>query len=282
MIKFNKKLILVVCSLLTHFAASATIITSDLTVEGSIELGWIDQTSGVYITPETTFTGNMSVGANASQVNPSSLPGALDVVGDNTSNVAITDTDQKISFNSLLESNAPDYQLVAFDFSMYIENTHATDTFELNFVFDFSNLVSTFEVKNGGFSRSLISLYDNTEEFLYSDIISDADYGNGRNGALLAPPYGGIVEDSGYLNFSRTLLAGESLTISGVLEASFGYIASGLSPASQSSFGALALNDVRQIQVGQPPTTVPEPSSFILFLSIFFLSIRSKIKRVQK
>ena len=98
----------------------------------------------------------------------------------------------------------------------------------------------------------------------------------------MAPPYGGIVEDSGYLNFSRTLLAGESLTISGVLETSFGYIASGFTPARQSSFGALGLNDVRQIQVGQPPTTVPEPSSFILFLSIFFLSIRSKIKRVQK
>lgn len=274
MINFNKKIILTTFLLFTHFSISASIITSDLTVEGSIALGSIDPVSGVWITSDTTFTGSMSVGSNSSQVNPSSLPGALDVVGDNTSNVAITDTDQKLSFNTNLSSHAAGYEIVAFDFNMYIENTHATDTFELYFVFDFLNEVST---GLGGFSRSLISLYDNNDEFFYSDIISDADFGNEHNGAPLPPPYGGPVADSGYFNFSHTLLAGESLNITGMIEASFGF--TGVTPAMQKSFGELGLNDVRQIHVGQPPTSVPEPSSFILFLSIFILSIRSKIKR---
>jgi hypothetical protein len=281
MINFNKKLIFVVFSLLTHFSASATIITSDLTVEGSIALVWIDQTSGVWITPDTTFTGNMSVGANASQVNPSATPGMLNVIGGSTSNVAITDTDQKLSFNTDLISITPDpnvFEIVALDFSMYVENTHATDTFELDFGFDFFNRTETSAIPGfGGFSRSLISLYDYSGEFFYSDILSDADFGNIHNG--LFPGFGGTLEDLGNVDFSYSLLAGESLTITGVLEASFG---GGFLPVYQSSNGTFGLNDVRQIQVGQPPTTVPEPSSFILFLSILILSIRSKIKSVQK
>ncbi|GAA6205123.1 MULTISPECIES: PEP-CTERM sorting domain-containing protein [Thalassotalea] len=281
MIKFNKKILIVIFSIFTHFSTSATIITSDLTVEGSIALGWIDPISGVWVTPETIFTANMSVGSNSGQVNPGGILGGLDVSGDNTSNVAITDTDQKLSFDTTLLSNAAGYEVAALDFSLYIENNHATDTFELDFGFDFFNKVDTWAIPGlGGFSSSLISLYDDSGEFFFSDIMSDVDYGNERNGFLLPTPYGGVVQDSGLFNFSRTLLAGESINIVGVLQASFGFITDSVPPAKQDSTGMLGLNDVRQIQVGQPPVTVPEPSSLLLFLSILLLTTRTKIKRI--
>lgn len=279
MIKFNKKILVVIFSVFTHFSSSASLITSDLTIEGTIGLGFIDPISGVWITPDTTFTGNMNVGSNSSQVNQLNTPGNLAVSGDNTNNVAITDTTQVLSFDTLLDSIATSSDFdenVGLDFGIYIENTHATDTFTVDFSFDFFNIVNAL---GAGFSQSIISLSDNDGEFFFSDLMSDVDYGNMKNGALDGVNFGGNVDDRGIYNFSYTLLAGENINFSGFAQTFFGWSV-GQSPLTQSSSGILSITNINQIQVGQPPVEVPEPSSLILFLTILILCARTQSKRI--
>jgi len=279
MIKLNKKILIVIFSIFTHLSSSASLITSDLTIEGTIGLGFIDPISGVWVTPDTTFSGNMNVGSNSSQVNQLSAPGDLVVSGDNTNNVAITDTTQVLSFNTLLDSLATSLDFdenVGLDFGIYIENTHATDTFTVDFSFNFFNIVSALGT---GFSQSIISLSDNDGEFFFSDMVSDVDYGNMKNGVLDGVNFGGNVDERGTYNFSYTLLAGENMNFSGFVQTFFGW-SDGQFPLAQSSNATLSITSISQIQVGQPPVEVPEPSSLILFLTVLILCARTQSKRI--
>jgi hypothetical protein len=262
--KLNKKILTIFISLLTPLSASATLISTDLAITASTHLG-----AGIDIDSSTTNTGSFSVGVNTGNVIN------LAVTGNNTSNVNITDTDETLRFDTDINSTSLDGNTYAYEFGMQLDNNHITDTFTVNFNFIFSNMVSAF---SQGYSRSNISLFDNNGEFFFSDIMSDADYGNSFNG--ISDPQGtlgGTLNDNGTFYFSYTLLAGESVNFDGFVENFFGFT-DGINGVQQNSDATLSISDVRQFQVGPPPVGVPEPSSLILFLTVLILYVRTQSK----
>ncbi|MFT5758718.1 MAG: hypothetical protein ACI9LM_003466 [Alteromonadaceae bacterium] len=266
MIKFNKKIFTVTFFLLTHLSVSATLIPTDLTITASIGLG-----GGIFIDSETSNSGSFSIGANTGTVTD------LVVAGDNTSGVSLTDTDETVKFDTDIDSTSLDDNTYAYDFGLQLSNNHATDSFSVDFSFDYTHMVNSLVT---GYSRSNISLFDNDGEFFFSDIVSDADFGNTFNGVLDPQgAFGGIVNDAGLYLFSYTLLAGENINFNGFVEAFFGYT-DGVNGIKQTSNATLSIVDVNQIQVGQPPVGVPEPSSLILFLTVLILCVRTQSKRI--
>ncbi len=267
--KITKLLFSTAFTFIIQFNVSASLISSDLSIVGSIELG-----QPIFISNDTTFSGNISIGANSASIG--GVPGNLTVLGGNTSNIAITDTSQTINFYTLISSLAAIDQNVAYDFGVDIQNNHATDTFTIDFSFRFSHMVSALVT---GYSRSNISLYDVNSEFFFSDILSDADFVNEKNGTYDQNNVGGRVTDEGQYDFSYTLLAGEVVNFEGLIDMFFGYSnASDL--LEQSSNASLSIRGIHQTQVGQPPVNVPEPSTFLLFLTVIVISLRSQFKGV--
>lgn len=233
-------------------AHAGLIITSETTFDDGFSIG---MTSGSFTdTSGGVFTSSAFSGSSAG-TNP--LIGSWSLAGDG------------VTYDGVTTSNVSnDYFAIGIDTSIGIENTHATDIFQVVFEFMFNNQVEASGVD--AFSDSEFTIFEGANEEYFTDLISDTANGNqgGTGGS------GGVVSESATVDFSYTLNPGETINLALALTIEGEDFAGGFVNADfDQSFKIKSLTNLSD----STPNDVPEPSTMLILISALALLIRRKL-----
>lgn len=259
---------------LTPLAAHAVLFSSDISISGSITYdGFNSSATGTTqggsissIIGGSTITSTIT-GATISGTNP--LVGNLTDFGDGFGS----------SFNMSGDQNGDEGALFS-DYAFAITNNSATDQFQVSFSLNFVNTANADGVD--AFADSQIALTNETTaaEFFFSDLTSDALFGDKENGISLAS-FGASLSDGGVIIFDFLLNPLASIDLSGINELEGGVF------DNVSSFGGqltsfISVTNVENLTNPEPPPTrAPEPSTlFLLGFGLFAAGVvRRKARR---
>ena len=255
---------------------TATLIASDLTITGNVEFDTLLSASA---------TGNASQNADMSLVigGATSNTSIANVTptGANPLGGVLTDYGDGVGVSAIGSSTAgaisaiPDF---IFDLGFSLSNSSATDSYQVFFELAFSNFVDA--EGSDAFIDAEINLFNSLlAEMFFSDLTSDTVFGDQKNGTALATS-GATLTDSGTFLFDITLAAGASDSFSAVLKMDGGaFDNSSLFNARTSAF--ISVIGADNLTGGpQPPSQVPEPSVFLLFIfAITLLQIKRRMIR---
>ncbi len=255
---------------------TATLIASDLTITGNVEFDTLLSASA---------TGNASQNADMSLVigGATSNTSIANVTptGANPLGGVLTDYGDGVGVSAIGSSTAgaisaiPDF---IFDLGFSLSNSSATDSYQVFFELAFSNFVDA--EGSDAFIDAEINLFNSLlAEMFFSDLTSDTVFGDQKNGTALATS-GATLTDSGTFIFDITLAAGASDSFSAVLKMDGGaFDNSSLFNARTSAF--ISVIGADNLTGGpQPPSQVPEPSVFLLFIiAITLLQIKRRMIR---
>lgn len=255
---------------------TATLIASDLTITGNVEFDTLLSASA---------TGNASQNADMSLVigGATSNTSIANVTptGANPLGGVLTDYGDGVGVSAIGSSTAgaisaiPDF---IFDLGFSLSNSSATDSYQVFFELAFSNFVDA--EGSDAFIDAEINLFNSLlAEMFFSDLTSDTVFGDQKNGTALATS-GATLTDSGTFLFDITLAAGASDSFSAVLKMDGGaFDNSSLFNARTNAF--ISVIGADNLTGGpQPPSQVPEPSVFLLFIvAITLLQIKRRMIR---
>jgi len=261
---------------------SASLITSDLSITGTAGLSLIDSAP-------TTGSASQSADISAIIGGTSSLTtiNNLTPTGANSLGGALTDFGDGVGVDALVLSTllglseVPDF---IFDIDFSLMNSSATDTYQIFFALAFSTLADadgagTFDVDGtDAYIDAEVNLYHSfPNEIFASDLTSDLRYIDKIGGADQASR-GARLSDSGTFFFDITLAAGASDSFSAVVKMDGGaFTNDALINGRSSAFISVLSAD--NLTVVQPPSTVPEPSTLMLFLGVFAIWQLKQVKR---
>ncbi|ARD43170.1 PEP-CTERM sorting domain-containing protein [Colwellia sp. PAMC 21821] len=269
-----------ICSILCALVfitptATASLITSDLNITGNVEFDTVNST---FTTGNATQNADMSlvIGggtslttiANITPTGVNPLGGTLTDYGDGVGVSAIASTTAGVT------SEVPDF---IFDIGFSLSNSSATDSYQIFFELAFSN----FSDADGSdaFVDAEINLFNSLlDELFFSDLTSDTAFGDQKNGTALTSS-GATLSDSGTFLFDITLLAGASNSFSALLKMDGGaFDNTSIFNARTSAFISVVSAD-NLTNTPQPPSPVPEPSTFILFfIAMLLLQVKRRAK----
>jgi hypothetical protein len=266
------------CSILCAFSLIAPTVTAgliplDISITGNAGLDTLNSASptgnasqnadmSLVIGGGTTLT---SI-ANLTPTGANPLAGAFTDFGDGVGVSAIGSTTAGIT------SEVPDF---IFDMGFSLFNSSATDTYQIFFELAFLN----FADADGpdAFIDAEINLFNALmAELFASDLTSDTLFADEKNGISL-PTSGATLTDSGTFLFDFTLAAGASDNFSALLKMDGGaFDNSSFFNARTSAF--ISIVGAENLTNTQPPSQVPEPSTFILFfIAMALLQVKRKI-----
>ncbi|MBA6363447.1 PEP-CTERM sorting domain-containing protein [Colwellia sp. BRX8-4] len=278
------------CSILCAFSLIAPTVTAgliplDISITGNAEL---DTTYSASTTGNASQSANMSlvIGggttltsiANLTPTGATPLAGTLTDFGDGVGVSAIG------SSTAGAISEVPDF---FFDIDFSLLNSSATDTYQIFFELAYS--VSAHAQGNGtfidngsdAFVNSEVNLFDDlAEEIFASDLTSDRRNGD-EIGDVLGSTFpgtnGASLSDSGTFLFDITLAAGASNNFSALVRMDGGAFSNDAFFNGRSS-AFISILSADNLTAVQPPSQVPEPSTFILFfMAMALLQVKRKI-----
>lgn len=254
--------------------ASATLIDSDLTIEGNV---LFDITSDAVI-------GNANQSADMSQIiggiSTSSSVNDVTPSGANPVGGVLTHYGDGVGVNAIAASTASTESTAGafiFDFSFSLLNNSLTDTHKVFFELDFSNIANADGTD--AYIDSEINLFDSlNNELFFSDLTSDSSFGDEKNGVDQGS-FGATLLDSGKFLFDVTLAAGAANSFSAVLKMDGEDFTNDSFFAGSSNAFIKVLSSENQTSTTPPPTPVPEPTTLLLFATVLMLM---EIKRHTK
>jgi hypothetical protein len=282
------------CSILCAFSLIAPTVTAgliplDISITGNAEL---DTTNSASPTGNASQNADMSlvIGggttltsiANLTPTGANPLAGTLTDFGDGVGVSAIG------SSTSGAISEVPDF---FFDIDFSLLNSSATDTYQIFFELAYS--VSAHAQGNGTFivngSDAFVNaevnlfdgpLVDSPDEIFASDLTSDRRNGD-EIGDVLGSTFpgtnGASLSDSGTFLFDITLAAGASNNFSALVRMDGGAFSNDAFFNGRSS-AFISILSADNLTAVQPPSQVPEPSTFILFfIAMALLQVKRKI-----
>jgi hypothetical protein len=265
------------CSILCAFSLIAPTVTAgliplDISITGNAELDTNDSAS---TTGNASQNANMSlvIGgnttltsiANLTPTGANPLAGAFTNFGDGVGVSAIS------SSTAGAISEVPDF---IFDMGFSLFNSSATDTYQIFFELAFLNFADADGPE--AFIDAEINLFNSLlDEIFFSDLTSDTS-GDQKNGTTLVSS-GATLTDSGTFFFDITLAANTSDNFSALLKMDGkAFDNSSIFNARTSAFISIVGAD--NLTNTQPPSQVPEPSTFILFfMAMALLQVKRKI-----
>lgn len=146
-----------------------------------------------------------------------------------------------------------------FSFSFDLANASGIDDYMISFGFDFSNTVDADGAD--AYVDSEIVLEDTAGELFFSDVTSDAFFGDEKNGTALATS-GAAISDSGVFDFDVTLLAGDMYSFDGFLKMDGKEFDGGSFSADSTAF--IYIKEITKLGA---PVSVPTPATMLLFLT---------------
>jgi hypothetical protein len=266
------------CSILCAFSLIAPTVTAgliplDISITGNAEIDTIDSASA---TGNASQNADMSiiVGGNTTLTSIANLT----PTGANPLTDTFTDFGDGVGVSAISSSTVgaisevPDF---IFDMGFSLFNSSATDTYQIFFELAFLN----FADADGpdAFIDAEINLFNTLmTELFASDLTSDTFFNDKQNGTDLATS-GAALSDNGTFLFDITLLAGASDNFSALLKMD------GKAFDNSSTFNArtsafISIVSAENLTNTQPPSQVPEPSTFILFyIAMALLQVKRKI-----
>jgi hypothetical protein len=278
------------CSILCAFSLIAPTVTAgliplDISITGNAELDTLNSASP---------TGNASQSANMSLVigGGTTLTSIANLTptGANPLAGTLTDFGDGVGVSAIGSSTAgaisevPDF---FFDIDFSLLNSSATDTYQIFFELAYS--VSAHAQGNGtfidngsdAFVNAEVNLFDDlAEEIFASDLTSDRRFGD-EIGDVLSSTFpgtnGASLSDSGTFLFDITLAAGASNNFSALVRMDGGAFSNDAFFNGRSS-AFISILSADNLTAVQPPSQVPEPSTFILFfIAMALLQVKRKI-----
>ncbi len=257
---------------------TASLISPDLMISGNVEFDMVNSSSA---------TGNASQNADMSLVigGGTTLTSIANVTptGVNPLGGLLTDYGDGVGVSAIGSSTASGVSSTIpgfiFDIGFSLSNSSATDSYQVFFELAFSNFADA--EGNDAFMDAEINLFNSLlAEIFFSDLTSDTAFGDQKNGIAL-PTSGATLTDSGTFAFNITLLAGASDNFSAVLKMDGGAFTENSFFNSRTSafISVVGADNLTNTQPPQPPSQVPEPSTFILF---FMAMLLSQVKRRMK
>jgi hypothetical protein len=247
--------IFIVGLVMMQASASASILDIDATGDISLDTGFtFGPVNGGFsviggATPSnSTYVGNVVTGVN---------PGAADfnAVGD--------------GFSLSGNASATDEEFAAaIDFNLDLTNTHATEAYEVKIRV---NLINNSVNADGtdAYAKSEFTINDSSGEIFFSDLLSDSLFGDEAGGTLTGPygatgTLGDPQSESGILDFTYILNAGDTENLTGAWVLEGGDFATGLAEAEFNA--TVTILDVSRVAgPGPNPSPVPEPGTLLLF-----------------
>lgn len=248
------KIVVTVLIIQMGFIATAhagLIITSNTEFDDAFSFGL---TTGSFSDTSAGVTQTSTFSDFTATINP--LMGTWSMAGDGVVFDAMTDGDI-----------TDDAFAIGIDSSVQLFNSHATDIFQVVFQFMFNNQVEA----TGGdaFSDSEFTIFEDGSEIFFTDLISDSLNGNNDGSG-----FGGVLSDSGSMEFMFTLNPGDTINLALSLTIEGEDLAGGFVNADfDQSFKIKSLTNLSD----STPNDVPEPSTMLILISALALLIRRKL-----
>ena len=256
---------------------TASLISPDLMISGNVEFDTVNSSSA---------TGNASQNADMSLVigGGTTLTSIANVTptGANPLGGLLTDYGDGVGVSAIGSSTASGVSSTMlgffFDIGFSLSISSATDSYQVFFELAFSNFADADG--NDAFMDAEINLFNSLlVEMFFSDLTSDTAFGDKKNGTALATS-GATLSDSGTFLFDITLSANASNSFSALLKMDGGAFTENSFFNSRTSAFISVIGADNLTSGQQPPSQVPEPSAFILFIvAITLLQVKRRMNR---
>lgn len=248
--------------LLLSQPSSAEPIPGDLSITGNIEFD-SDNTFA-----DDTATGSGAIGlisGGASSL--TTFDGTGSVVGSNPLIVNLTDIYDGVGGNATFSGTNTSEYLTGWDLTMDLQNSSATDTYQVNFRIDYNNSVNSSGADSYAQTLFTLGTAENDDDIFLSYLLSDTVNGN-DNTALNASGFGGSLSEVGPYLFSINIDPLQTLNLFGSWNFEGGVYEDpgtdpGTSLADIDSF--ISIIGVENLTPPPPPDVIPEPGTFFLF-----------------
>ncbi len=269
--KLTKKISIATFALLMASSASAVTITSDLTITGEVSFDDNPSTGSLPAIGDATQTAIMEsiLGGTSS----TSTVNNVAVTGSNPHGGQLTDINDGIGLNASVSSEGiGSIEAFIFDYNFALSNASLTEDYTISFAINYNTSVDS--TVDAFIDNRLI--LENPGEFFFSDLTSDTDNGNEKNG-LATGNNGGSESDSGLFTFDIVVLAGQIATFTGEIKIdgetfdSQGFITG----VNDSFIYVSAVSGSSP----PPPIDVPAPNTPLLFLTGLVLLTARRIRR---
>jgi len=225
---------------------------TNLNITGSIEF----DSGNTYAHDTASGSGGMTLTSGGSDTS-TSFDGTGSFVGSNPLNVSLTDIGDGVGGNAAFSGTNPSEYLTGWDLTLGLQNTSATDTYQVNFRIDYDNSVDSSGDDSFGRSEFLVGTTSGGDDIFASFLFSDTVNGN-EDTAGPAAGFGGPMSEVGPYLFFINIGPLESLSLFGLWTLDGGvYADPGASLASIDSF--ISITGVENLT-----TPIPEPGTLVL------------------